>query len=141
ENSRDSSAAAASGASVLRDFLKTTGEQRLRLVMDCGMIGVASWDKERRITAVNDTFIRMAGRPRTDFESARPPGLGEVFGPEFAAQADRAFAQMSARGSCDVFHSNQQRLPVPLLVKGAALDEESGMALAFESNEQKPLQD
>ena len=115
--------------------------ERFRLMMDHSAAGVAVWDKERRITAANESFLRMMGRKRDDFECAPRSRLDDLVGPDFTTLAGLAFEQMAARGSCEVFQCNQERLSTPLLVKGAALDEESGMALVFEIDEQKQLQD
>ena len=105
-------------------------EARFRRLADSGMIGIKVGDGEGRIVAANDAFLALVGYSREDLAAGRL-NWAAMTPPEYAAQDARAVEQLQATGACTPFEKEYVRKDgsrVPILIGGAALEEEEGVA-------------
>jgi PAS domain S-box-containing protein len=105
-------------------------EARFRCLADSGMIGLQVGDGEGRIVAANDAFLALVGYTREDLAAGRV-NWAAMTPPDYAAQDTRAQEQLEATGACAPFEKEYVRKDgsrVPVLIGGAALEEEEGVA-------------
>jgi PAS domain S-box-containing protein len=118
--------------------------QKLRRLMDSGIIGVAFWDGEGRITEANAPWLRTIGYEETAGAEADLPTWLDSTAPEAADLVRKALAQIAARGVCDSFESMHVRADgerIPVLTGGASLEDGGGLTFALDISEQKRLEE
>lgn len=77
-------------------------ESRARRIVESGIIGIAYWGSEGRITTANDTFLRMSGYNRADV-AAGTLGWRSLIPVKWRPHALTAGAQIRKRGACEPF--------------------------------------
>jgi len=118
-----------------------SSEQCFRRLMDSNMIGIAFWNRERRITRANGAFVQILGSGADHLVGSR---LDDLLAPEFREIADRGFNEILERGVCEVFqcqHLTVSGARIPLLVSGALLDEGNGLVFVLDISEQMRLEE
>jgi PAS domain S-box-containing protein len=120
----------------------TQSEHSLRRFYDAGLVGVAFWTLDGRISDANDRFLEMLGFSRAELTSGSIDWTA-MTPPEWAARDLESLRELSDLGrnaapfEKEYFRRDGTRLPV--LVTGAMLDEEgtSGIVLVVDISEQK----
>ena len=109
-------------------------EAELRLLFDANIVGIVFWDLDGAVRDANDAFLRMVGYERADLVSGRLRWT-DLTPPEWL-QRDREIAEAQVRligrvppYEKEFFRKDGSRVPV--LIGGAAFDEEIKRGVAF----------
>lgn len=118
-----------------------TSEARLLRITDSGIIGVFYWTMAGVITEVNDAFLKMIDRERSEFADGKLTWRS-LTPPEWAGEDDRRAGEVVERGVAGPWEKEFYRRDgsrIPVLISGAVLDEnrESGVAVCVDITEQK----
>jgi len=108
-------------------------EAKIRRLVDADIVGVMIWELEGRILEANDVFLRMVGYERADLISGRLrwTALTPV---EWRERDGQAIAELKSAGTFHPFEKEYFRKDgsrVPVLIGGAAFDEEIKHGVAF----------
>src|SRR6266446_6267770 len=109
-------------------------EAELRLLFDSNIVGIVFWELDGGIRDANDAFLRMVGYERADLVSGRLRWT-DLTPPEWL-ERDLEYARQEARltGSVQPYEKEFFRKDgsrVPVLIGGAAFDEEIKHGVAF----------
>ena len=100
-----------------RSALFAINEQRLRRVIDSGIVGIGFGSQTGGVHYVNDAFLNMIGRTRAELEAGEI-NWRALTAPEYHAFDDAAFAEMLAEGICRPYEKEYDlpagRLPVQI---------------------------
>src|SRR5882672_10872098 len=109
-------------------------EAELRLLFDANIVGIVFWDLDGAVRDANDAFLRLVGYERADLVSGRLRWT-DLTPPEWLKR-DREITEAHIRSTGRVppyekeyFRKDGSRVPV--LIGGAAFDEESKCGVAF----------
>lgn len=108
-------------------------EARLRRIIDCGMVGMMFWKMDGTVSDANDCFLRMLGYTREDVAAGRLHW--PTMTPSEHSETDfRKLQEVLLTGATmpfekEFFHRDGSRVPV--LVAGAALNEERDEGIGF----------
>ena len=131
---------------VLHDLTLRTAllrsETRFRRLEEAGLLGTFETDLSGRISAANETFLRMVGRTRSDLDSEALTRQ-VLTPPEWWPADDAAFAELHQKGVSalrekEFFRADGTRLPV--LVGPAMLDAQSAIVFVLDITRQKQLE-
>ncbi len=121
-------------------------DRRFRRFYDAGLVGVAFWSTDGRITGANERFLEMLGYTREELGQGRIDWVA-MTPPEYRKRDAASLDELMASGRNAVpfekeyYHKSGQRLPV--LVAGAMLDDEKteGIVLVVDLSEQKQAEE
>src|SRR5882672_645741 len=109
-------------------------EAELRLLFDANIVGIVFWDLDGAVRDANDAFLRLVGYERADLVSGRLRWT-DLTPPEWLKR-DREITEAHVRSTGRVppyekefFRKDGSRVPV--LIGGAAFDEEIRHGVAF----------
>jgi PAS domain S-box-containing protein len=108
-------------------------ESKIRRLVDANIIGILISDLRGRIIEANDAFLQIVGYTQNDVREGRLHRL-EITPPEWQAASERAAAQLTAKGVCELFEKEYIRRDgtrVPVLVAAAAIEGTKGENVAF----------
>jgi PAS domain S-box-containing protein len=116
-------------------------EERFRRVAESGMIGVAHWDIDGRVTFANQTFLQMIGYTEADLEAGSIDWRA-ITPPEWAAVDEAATRQVQQTGTSGQFEKEFVRKDgarVPVLLTAATFPgtSEQGVTLALDIADRK----
>ena len=108
-------------------------EAEIRRLVDANIVGIVFWDRDGGIRDANDAFLRMVGYERADLVSG---GLRwtDLTPAEWLERDERALGELNSTGSFQPFEKEYFRKDgsrVPVLIAGAAFDEENKHGVAF----------
>jgi PAS domain S-box-containing protein len=108
-------------------------ELKIRRLVDANIVGIFISDLDNRIIEANDAFLEIIGSTRDDLKDGalRWPDLTP---PEWQAASERASAQLTTSGVCELFEKQYIRRDgthVPVLVAAAAIEGTRGENVAF----------
>jgi PAS domain S-box-containing protein len=115
-------------------------EVRFRRLVEAGIIGILEWDASGRITDANDALLHMLGYTREDLKAGRLGSRAHHTPPEHQEPTRRAVQAVKETGILQAFekqylHRDGHRVDV--LMSGASLDEERGIAIVLDISERK----
>lgn len=108
-------------------------EAKIRRLIDSNIVGVVFSNPESEVYEANDAFLAMLGYTKEDVRSGRLRWR-ELTPPEWRAPSERAAAQLSVTGTCDVFEKEYFRRDgsrVPVLIGAAAMGDGYKEVVAF----------
>lgn len=108
-------------------------EAQFRRLADSNIIGAGFWHIDGYVLDANDAFLQMMGFSRQDLAEKRV-NWRAFTPPEHHDKADKALAEMAAKGSCSPFETEWIRSDgsyVPVLVGAALLDGRPERGVAF----------
>ncbi|HYZ84549.1 MAG TPA: PAS domain S-box protein, partial [Bryobacteraceae bacterium] len=108
-------------------------ESKIRRLVDANIVGVLITDLDGRILEANDAFLQMIRYTRDDLTSGRLRWT-DLTPPEWQAVSNRAVAQLTTSGACELFEKEYFRsngTRVPVLVGLASLEGTGTQNVAF----------
>jgi PAS domain S-box-containing protein len=108
-------------------------EAKIRRLVDANIVGVLITNVEGQIIEANDAFLQMVRYTRDDLTSGRLRWL-ELTPPEWLAVSERAVAQLTASGTCEIFEKEYFRSDgsrVPVLIAATVIGDARSEIVAF----------
>lgn len=119
-------------------------EERLRRLIETGIVGILEWDTSGAITEANETFLRTVGYTREDLESGAM-NFRALTPPEHQLATERAVSTVMKTGAHPLLEKQYFRKDgtrVDVLIGSATLDAERtrGISLVLDISERNALE-
>lgn len=114
-------------------------EARFRNVFEMGIVPMAFWHANGRITEANDAFLRLTGCSRAELEAGEVR-WDRMTPPEFRDRDQRAIQELARLGRCTPFEKEYVRPDgrrVPILIGEGLLGPDHGICACVDLTERK----
>ena len=116
-----------------------TSEARFRGMFESNMMGTFYWRESGAVTDANDAFLTLVGYSRDDLRAGRV-SWADMTPPEYRPLDEAGLEEVAATGRCTPFEKEYIRKDgsrVPVLIGGAMLNGDDGVAFALDLTERK----